>query len=222
MGFVSDLTQRFEVLAHTENATAMAAYMKDRFQFLGIKAPQRKAGLKEVIQLHKAKLDRKSILAITKTLYKLPYREYHYCAVELVTRFVKGKFEREDIGCIEFLIVTHSWWDSVDMICKHHLGSYLLQFPDQVAPIIQRYSDADHLWLNRSAILFQLEYKSQTNADLLFALCAIHKNSTAFFIKKAIGWALRTYSKTDPEAVQQFVAKHTLSPLSKKEALRLV
>lgn len=222
MSFVDELSTLLKQKADAENASAMAAYMKDRFLFFGVKAPDRKKALSQVIQQHRATLDSRTVVAIAKSLYQQPYREFHYCAIELVTRFVKGKFKINDIAFIEHLISTYSWWDSVDMICKHPLGSYLQQFPQQTFPIIQRYSNADYLWLNRSAILFQLDYKKQTDQALLFALCSKHKDSDEFFIKKAIGWALRAYSDTNPTAVINYVSNTKLSALSEKEALRKV
>lgn len=222
MDFVDDLIKQIKQEKNGEQALVMEAYMKQRFPFLGVKAPLRQQILKNLITANKNSLDRTSIIAIAKILYVQPEREFHYCAVELVSRFLKKKFLKEDIAFIEYLIVTHSWWDTVDMICKHHLGNYLKLFPEETAAVISRYSDVNHLWLNRSAILFQLEYKSDTNQDLLFHLCVKHKDTKEFFMNKAIGWALREYSKTSPEAVQKFVGQHNFAPLSRKEALRLI
>ena len=108
----------------------------------------------------------------------------------------------------------------MDTIAKNILGEYLLEFPLETESVIERFSNSDNLWLNRSAILFQLGYKQKTNFDLLKSECEKHKNSNAFFIQKAIGWALREYAKTNPEGVKNFVATSNLKPLSKKEALK--
>lgn len=222
MDFVNDLIKQLKQAKNGQQALAMEAYMKQKFPFLGVKAPLRQQILKNLITAYKHSLDRTSIIAIAKKLYAQPEREFHYCAVELVSRFLKKKFLKEDIAFIEYLIVTHSWWDTVDMVCKHHLGNYLKLFSEETVAVISRFSDEDHLWLNRSAILFQLEYKSDTNQDLLFHLCIKHKDTKEFFMNKAIGWALREYSKTAPEAVLKFVGRHNFAPLSRKEALRLI
>jgi 3-methyladenine DNA glycosylase AlkD len=108
------------------------------------------------------------------------------------------------------------------MICKHHLGGYLKLYPKLIPSIIQSYSNSGELWLQRSAILFQLEYKEHTDQELLFALCKKHKDTKEFFMNKSIGWALREYSKTNPQAVIDFVAANELAPLSRKEALRKI
>ena len=106
------------------------------------------------------------------------------------------------------------------MIAKHHLGSYLKLYPTETQKVIKHFSNADHLWLNRSAILFQLDYKQETDTTLLFELCLKHKDTGEFFINKAIGWALREYGKTNPEAVIEFVSANCLAPLSEQEAIR--
>ena len=133
---------------------------------------------------------------------------------------LKGKYQPEDIELIERLITTNSWWDSVDTISKYILGSYLQRFPESVNEKVSKFSSADSMWLNRSAILFQLGYKEKTDFDLLKTVCNQHKFSKEFFIQKAIGWALREYAKTNPEAVKRFVAESNLKRLSRKEALK--
>lgn len=222
MNFTPDLIAQLKSIANTALAIEMKIYMRNRYSFFGVKAPERKAILKETINTYKPQLDKPTVIQIVKELYKQPERELHYCAVELTTRFLKKKFHKEDISFIKHLITAHSWWDTVDMIAKHHLGSYLKLYPEETTTIIQNFSDADHLWLNRSAILFQLDYKEQTNKELLFQLCLKHKDTGEFFINKAIGWALREYGKTNPEAVISFVSANCLAPLSEQEALRKI
>ena len=129
-----------------------------------------------------------------------------------------------EFGCkaelIEKLIVTNSWWDSVDTISKFILGQYLKEFPEETTKVVRRFSNSKNMWLNRSILLFQLGYKDKTNAEILFSECKKHSHSKAFFIQKAIGWALREYGKTNPELVKTFVNSTDLKPLSKKEALK--
>ncbi|WP_103072626.1 DNA alkylation repair protein [Aquimarina sediminis] len=222
MSFVFSLISKLESNSNSIEAARMQTYMKNKFIFLGIKAPTRKTLLKEVINEHKSELSRDQILNITNSLYKKPQRELHYCAIELVNRFLKNKYEVSDIGFIEHLITTNSWWDSVDFIAKHILGNFLLQFPDQIHSVIDTFSSSDNMWLNRSSILFQLGYKENTDSQLLYKLCDTHKASDEFFIKKAIGWALREYSKTNPESVVNFITMVKLKPLSEKEGLKRI
>jgi 3-methyladenine DNA glycosylase AlkD len=222
MNFTKDLIAQLTTAANPSQALEMKIYLRNRYSFFGVKAPERKAILKTTIDTYKSQLDRPATITIVKELYKQPQRELHYCAVELTSRFLKKKFQKEDSAFIQELITTHSWWDTVDMIAKHHLGGYLKLFPEETTGVIQSYSDSDNLWLNRSAILFQLEYKQETDAALLFQLCLKHKDTGEFFINKAIGWALREYGKTNPKAVVDFVSSNCLSPLSEQEALRKI
>lgn len=133
---------------------------------------------------------------------------------------LKGNYTEEDVRLIEKLIITNSWWDSVDTVAKYILGEYLLEFPLKIKNVIEQFSNSENMWLNRSAILFQLNYKQKTNPGILFSECLKHAHSSAFFIQKAIGWALREYAKTNPEAVKKFVVNNNLKPLSIKEALK--
>ena len=124
------------------------------------------------------------------------------------------------IKLIENLIVTNSWWDSVDVVAKYLLGDYLQQFPNETYEVIERFSNSNNMWLNRSAIIFQLSYKEKTNFDLLKSECEKHKESKEFFIQKAIGWALRDYSRFNPNGVAEYVNSTNLKSLSQREALR--
>ncbi len=222
MNFAPDLIDALSAVANTANAKSMTEYMRGKYLYFGVKAPERKTILKTTIDHYKSQLDRSTVITIVKQLYKHPQRELHYCAVELVTRFLKKKFRKEDISLIKHLIITRAWWDTVDMIAKHHLGGYLQLFPEETIKVIQEFSTANHLWLNRSAIIFQLDYKQETDTSLLFSLCLQHKDTGEFFMNKAIGWALREYSKTNPQAVIEFVSKNCLAPLSEQEALRKI
>ncbi len=222
MDFTTSLMAILESNANAEEVVRMEAYMKNRFSYYGIKAPIRKTLFKDVVREYIPGLSHDHVITIANTLYKKPKRELHYCAMELVDQFLKKKYNIADIDFIEQLITTNSWWDSVDFIAKHILGKYLLQFPDQIPLVIEKFSNSDKMWLNRSAILFQLGYKDKTDYQLLCKLCEQHKSSNEFFIKKAIGWALREYSKVNPEAVVTFITNTKLKPLSEREGLKRI
>ena len=222
MDFLSTLQSKLQKRSDPDNAIAMKAYMKNRFPFYGVKAPIRKAILKETLIGFKGSVTPENCSELALQLYTAEERELHLCAIEIVYQTLKKKYRKEDIVLIEKLITTHSWWDTVDFIAKHILGNFLLEFPDEIATVIPEFSRSEHMWLNRSAILFQLGYKEHTDKALLFSLCEAHKSSNEFFIKKAIGWALREYSKVNPTDVQDFVSKTELKPLSTKEALRRI
>lgn len=221
MTFIEDLEKKLEEKSDRELAIPMENYMKNNFSFFGIKNQPRKAILKPLWRKYKdeIKLDFRNIAL---ALFDKTEREFHYCAMEIIFKEINKKFIKEDIQLIEKLITKNSWWDSVDFLAKYLLGYYLLQFPEKTLPIIERFSNSTNMWLNRSAIIFQLDYKVKTNFDLLKAECEKHKNSKEFFIQKAIGWALRDYSRYNPNGVQDYVNSTQLKPLSQREALRLI
>lgn len=150
----------------------------------------------------------------------MPEREYQYCAVDMLVKHWPKHFVQQDIELIEYFIVTKSWWDSVDPLAKYVLGGYLKQFPDETDQVVERFAKSGNMWMNRSAILFQLGYKKETDAALLFSLCDNFSYSKEFFIQKAIGWALREYAKTNANTVREFVNTANLKPLSVREALK--
>jgi 3-methyladenine DNA glycosylase AlkD len=219
MDFVGSLTQKFLEHALVENAVPMAKYMKDLFPFHGIKSEPRKAILREVVASYKDEV-KVNYREIALQLYNLPEREYQYCAIDLLIKHWPKHCVLDDIALIVHFLSTKSWWDSVDPLAKYILGGYLKQFPDTTENVMEKFAASSNMWLNRSAIIYQLGYKKDTDAARLFGLCEHFNTSKEFFIQKAIGWALREYGKTNPEAVKTFVAQATLKPLSIKEALK--
>lgn len=219
MPFIESLKTAFEKNSNTENAFAMAKYMKNHFPFFGVKTEGRRLIFKTIWKENQKEVTENARI-IAWELFKKPQRELHYCGIEILIKELKKKYKKEDIQLIEKLIVTNSWWDSVDTIAKHLLGQYLLEHPSETEKVIERFSNSENMWLNRSAIIFQLGYKQKTNFDLLKSECDKHKNSNEFFIQKAIGWALREYTKTNPEAVKNYVNNTNLKNLSQKEALK--
>jgi len=219
MSFVNHLKVAFEVNSNPEFAAQMKAYLRDKFEFYGIKTKLRRDLLKASVANYKDDINN-DVRAISKELFNSSYRELQHCGVELFEKQLRKKYLKDDIHQIEFFITTNSWWDTVDFIAKQILGAYLKQFPEETEPVISKYSASKNMWLNRSAILFQLGYKNQTNEVLFYSLCLQHRHSDDFFIQKAIGWALREYGKTNPESVLNFVRSNSLKPLSEREAIR--
>jgi 3-methyladenine DNA glycosylase AlkD len=219
MNFILALENAFEANKNPENAFVMAKYMKNNFPFFGIKTEERRRIFKEIWKENKNEVSANA-RAIVLELYSKKEREFHYCAIEILIKELKGNYIKDDILLIEKILVNNSWWDSVDTISKYILGEYLLEFPLETKNVIELFSESENIWLNRSAILFQLGYKQKTNADFLFSECLKQAHSKEFFIQKAIGWALREYAKTNPETVKNFVLNNNLKPLSTKEALK--
>ncbi len=219
MSFIHALETAFQENSNPENANAMSKYMKNKFPFFGIKTTERRNILKAIWKQNQEEV-RVNARAICLTLFEKQQREFHYCGIEIIIKELYQKYHKDDITFIEKLITTHSWWDSVDTIAKYILGEYLREFPQNIPAVISRFSNTDSMWLNRSAILFQLGYKEKTDFELLKSICNQHQSSAEFFIQKAIGWALREYAKTNPEAVKYYVVVNNLKPLSRKEALK--
>jgi 3-methyladenine DNA glycosylase AlkD len=217
MNFIDKLETVFANNRNPENAFAMAKYMRNHFSFFGIKTEDRRLIFKTLCKENSKEIAEKP-RTIALELYLKTQRELHYCAIEILIKQLKGNYKKEDIQLIEKFIVSNSWWDSVDTIAKYILGEYLLEFPLETENVIERFSNSENMWLNRSAILYQLGYKQKTNFDLLQSECEKHKKSNEFFIQKAIGWALREYAKTNPQAVKNYVANTNLKRLSRKEA----
>jgi 3-methyladenine DNA glycosylase AlkD len=219
MDFITNFENDLRQKANRETAIPMENYMKNKFPFLGIKTEERRAIFKNNYEKHKSEI-KSNFRVITWDLFTKKEREFHQCAIDLICKEIKKKFVIDDIQLIEKMLINNSWWDSVDTIAKYLLGHYLLQFPAKKYEVIELFSNSDNMWLNRSAIIFQLDYKANTDFELLQSECEKHKHSNEFFIQKAIGWSLRDYSRFNPNGVKEYVNSTNLKPLSQREALR--
>ncbi|UKS26763.1 DNA alkylation repair protein [Paenibacillus sp. HWE-109] len=202
------------------DAEAMAAYMRNQFLFLGIRNPQRVALTKQFWKENGFPKGEEGV-CVAEELWALPEREFAYTALLLLTQLRKEMGERH-IEVLERMVVTQSWWDSVDTIADHLIGYHLQKYPELIPAYVDKWLASGNMWLQRTAILFQLKYKQRTDVELLYRVIRQMADSQEFFIRKAIGWALREYSKTDAAAVRSFVAETELSPLSVKEALKVM
>lgn len=204
--------------ANPAEAAPMKAYMRGQFDFLGIKTPQRRNLTRQFIASHG--LPRVSELdTIVRDLWALPEREFQYAALGLVGRLQK-QLPADFIETLEFLLLTKSWWDTVDGIAGDAIGAMFRAYPEVRNRYLPQWRQSNNFWLRRTCILFQLGYKKATDFPLLCDIIRENLGSDEFFINKAIGWALREYSKTDPQAVRDFVAHTHLHPLSAREALK--
>lgn len=217
--YVKNIKALFEKSANPNQAPAMKKYMRDQFEYLGIKTPQSKALQKEFYAEHGlpeiTELD-----AIIRDLWKLPQREFKYAAMSLVDKFNK-KLPPDFIKTIEHLIVTESWWDTVDGLASHQVGAMFKMYPKVRTRYLGEWRKSKNIWLRRTILLFQLGYKAETDFDLLCDLIRENLGSDEFFINKAIGWSLRQYAHTNPAPVKKFVkATKELHPLSRREAMK--
>ena len=216
--FTKNLITELWGLADVEKAVAMKAYMKNQFKFLGIPTPERRKILKEHLKQNLIK-DEPGLNDVVKELWMLPEREFQYCSMETLL-FYKRLWQQGTIEVIECLITGKSWWDTADFIAYDCAGTYFKMFPDSIKSITGRWNHSNHIWLQRSSLLFQKSCKKMTDTQLLSKYILHIASSKEFFIQKAIGWILREYAKTDAEWVRNFVKNNTLAPLSQREAMK--
>jgi 3-methyladenine DNA glycosylase AlkD len=213
---------RRELRAHADAAAApdMARYMKTSMPFYGVKTPDREPIVRELAERwppQTAKDYRDLILG----LWAQPHREEKYLAISLAQRH-RRFITPTALPLYKRLIVEGAWWDLVDGVAGNLVGTVLLEHRDRTTPLLRKWLGDDDLWLRRTAIISQLTHKAATDAAFLFECCAARAHETEFFIRKAIGWALRQYARTDPAAVRHFVTQHgdALSGLSRREAVK--
>ena len=204
--------------ANPDNALPMAAYMRHQFEFLGIKSPAVKGLFKQFVADH-GLLDVAEIDVLVRELWTWPEREYQYIALLFLDKLQK-KLSPDVVPLLEHIITHKSWWDTVDSIASHNVGKLLRQYPETRDDVMSQWRVSDNFWLRRTTLLFQLSYKTDTDEALLFSLIRENQGSSEFFIQKAIGWALREYSKTAPKSVRAFVQAQNLASLSQREALK--
>jgi len=216
--YLRPLHELFEEHGHPAIAHGQQAYMKGNFPFHGIKTPERRR-LMGVFTERYGPPPTDELAAIVRSAWSVDEREMHYAGMEFLAS--KGKeLDAAWLPLAEEIILQHSWWDTVDFIAVQVVGTILLRHRDQLPVWNRRLMSGTKPWSLRTAIILQLLWKERTDERLLFRNCAALADHPDFFIRKGIGWALRHYARTSPDAVRRFVAAHQLSPLSRREALK--
>jgi 3-methyladenine DNA glycosylase AlkD len=216
--FVEKLTPALVGLKDRKRAIGAQMYMKDIAPFIGVATPERRAIVKKIAKSMKIPTS-KELGLTARTLWKLDEREFQYCANDLIGIHWNICDEHFLAEYVEKLIVSKSWWDTVD-----GLGSVA------VSPLTDKYGCEDlmkawnqspNMWLNRAAIQHQRGRKFETDVKLVLQYCDDHSGSKEFFIVKAIGWALRDISAINPRAVRDFLKAHPdLGRVAVREAER--
>jgi 3-methyladenine DNA glycosylase AlkD len=208
--------------ADAQQAVPMKAYMLDQFEFLGVPAGPRRQALKEALKgLPKFLGNGDELLALAQALWRLPEREFRYVAIDLLAKHHK-QLDVSALPCILQLVQTDSWWDTVDGLAGV-VGDMVLRAKAS-QPDVQRHMDDAlvhrKLWVRRVAMLHQLGWRGQTDQERLFRYALALAPETDFFIRKAVGWALRDHARTQPDAVRAFLRLHAdhLSGLTRREA----
>jgi 3-methyladenine DNA glycosylase AlkD len=222
---LSELEAELGRVADPAKAAPMQAYMKSAMPFLGVSAePLRRVCRRVFARLSYAGAQewRSEVLAVWRGAR---HREVRYAAVELTRSKRFEAFQTpESLPMYEEMITTGAWWDLVDAIAVHGVGGLLRRHPRPLRKAMRAWSRSENLWKRRSAILCQIAFKEETDLALLYACIRPSLASPEFFLRKAIGWALRQYAWTDPREVVRYVRAYRaeLSPLSAREALKNV
>jgi Predicted DNA alkylation repair enzyme len=213
------LDEIYPPAADPVRAAGAAAYMRHQFPFVGLTTPQM-TKLNRAVLAGLAAPTEADLVAVARACWARPEREYQYFACAYLRRYV-GVGSSALLTTVRDLITTKSWWDTVDTLAAHTVGPLVAAHPRLVSTM-DAWIEDENIWLIRTAILHQLQYKQRTDAERLFRYCARQAGHREFFVRKAIGWALRQYARIDPESVRSFVDSHrtVLSPLSIREATR--
>lgn len=205
--------------ADPEIAEGQMKYMRNQFEYMGLKAPTLKAAMKPIFKEH-GYLQGDELEEFVGLCMNDEYREMHYFGITMVEKVIK-KQPAEFIHFIEQMLLTNSWWDTVDWI-NNFVGIHFKRYPQLRNPTTERWMDGDNFWLQRICIIFQLKYKNDVDFELMKKYILEVADSEEFFLQKAAGWALRQYSKFNPTDVLEFINNHRLSKLTEREGLRLM
>jgi 3-methyladenine DNA glycosylase AlkD len=208
-------------VADPAKAPIMRAYMKSELPFLGVQAVPRRVVLRKVFADHRLESApewRRTVLALWRDA---EYREERYAAIELSGfRYYRRWQTLYTLPMYEEMIVTGAWWDFVDDLAIHRVGTLLRAYPETMRPLMLEWASHDDLWKRRTAILCQNKFHDHTDTGLLYACIEPSLSDIDFFARKAIGWALREYAKTNPHEVVRYVNSVGITGLSRREALK--
>lgn len=211
------ITERFLAEGDPHRAEQQRAYMKHKFEYCGLGAPQWMALAKEFFATH-GMYTGTSLKQFIGLCYEQEYREIQYVSIEMMQRMLPAQ-NKAWISVLEKSIITNSWWDSVDWISKL-VGIHFKRFPELQHPYSNKWIASENMWLQRVAIIHQLLYKESTDEKLLFEMISRVADSKEFFLRKACGWALRQHAKLYPDHVIAFIKKHSFSGLTVREAMK--
>ncbi|SFC94722.1 DNA-7-methylguanine glycosylase [Bacillus sp. OV322] len=216
--YVEELAKLYTQHIDMDYANWSKSYLRDQFEFLGIRTPIRRKLTKQF--LHEFGVPKKECLKdVIFTLWERSEREYQKAALDILNK-VKMDLTPEDMPWLCSLLVNKSWWDTVDVLSPHIMGYMFTSYPKLTSQYADQWILDENFWLQRSALLYQLYYKNRTDEKRLFQYILMRAASEEFFVQKAIGWVLREYAKTNPLAVKEFVSLNDLKSLSRREALK--
>lgn len=216
-----EITETFKREENPELALSMKAYMRGQFAYLGLSSPIRKS-LSRPIVTEISKESKTVVYPLIKALWNKPEREFHYLALDLYFKVAKKMMDEDDIELLEWMILQHSWWDTIDFIAPKLVRLYFDKFPQKRNEIITQWIESGNSWLQRSSLLFQLKQKDEVDFPFMIQTIERLTGSKEFFINKAIGWLLREHSKRIPAEIEAYITsnKDQLAPLSVREGMK--
>ena len=217
--YLKEIISIFNKHRDQKKADGAKAYLLHQFEFFGLQTPLRRSLSKVFYKSHPIK-NHAELSALIKECFAQPQRELHYFAIELLG-FHHPLWDKKTLPVMEWMITHNSWWDSVDSTNTHVISKFFLLHPEHIEACTSKWNQSSNKWLIRMSILFQLTYKTKTDTNLLSRYIENSQLHEDFFVRKAIGWALRAYAYTNKKWVIRFVKDHPqLSNLSKREALK--
>lgn len=218
--YLESAKQLFAANGDPERAEGQSRYMRNKFSYYGLKSDEWKQLAKQLFSAH-GPLPINELGEFCRRAFEEERRELQYLAVLMVEKSMR-QLKPEDIALIEYLITTKSWWDTVDWIAKL-AGKHFQHHPELRLPVTEKWIASGNLWLQRSCIIFQLTYREKTDFDLMKKYILAVMPTKEFFLQKASGWALRQYSRINPNGVMEFLDEHPeLPPLTKREAMKWI
>jgi 3-methyladenine DNA glycosylase AlkD len=220
MDLVADLRARLEPLADAEKSAAMRRYLKTGQPMFGVPHPEQKRVVKAFLADHPP-ADRDAWEAGARALWAGPERELRYATLTWLMAWKRKKFlDPRALPMLEGFVRDGAWWDLVDALAADPIGAIVASHREEVRPTLLRWIEDPDLWVRRTAILCQLKHRERTDVPMLLDFCRRQAGDRTFWIRKAIGWALRHHARTDPEVVRAFLAEmgDGLSGLSRREA----
>jgi len=219
--FVLAVQRAFTPLADASKAEPMKAYLLDQFEFLGLPAPVRRKAVKDIGKVQWQSAD--DLLAAAELLWQKPQREYRYTAVDLLRKH-SALLNVNDLPALQALLLRDPWWETVDglsAVIADVMHAAVQQKPNAAVAMDVWLKHPSH-WVRRSAMLHQLGWRLDTDTTRLFGYATQLADEKEFFIRKAIGWALRDYARWNPQAVTDFLVQQrtTLSGLTVREAAK--
>ncbi len=222
---IAELRSGLQAAADPERAAGQQAYMKSAMPFYGVQMPEIRR-LSRAAATARPNLSREAWLATIEALWRqAEKREERHAALEILAASPYRQHASPALlELLERLIVDGAWWDYVDPIAINQVGPLLRDHRMEIEPHLLAWSVGEDIWLRRSAILAQLKFKADTDWPLLQRLIEPSRESTEFFLRKGIGWALREYSKTEPDRVLNYVRtnRQVLSGLTRREGLKVL